>query len=255
MRAILITGIVTLLAVGPLLSPAGADGGPVPIALDGCQYVEALVKVQPETVEPLVPADFVVRKAADGTATVNMGVATCAHAVSGGDEGPAAFGWLLVRILAPADPVLAGGLDVTVHFYRLEHYTLPDDVYARVAQGAGADRIVVDTLDAHVDHALSSLTVAGAGLAHTAVLPASPIVDLGPPGVFTRWREFHAVEGGYATLEASLVPDGTAETVAHVIAPSGGLAEQVIGPANAGLAYYGAAFGVADAWMAVLPVP
>ncbi|MCA1813674.1 MAG: hypothetical protein LC624_06955 [Halobacteriales archaeon] len=254
-RAPTVLAMLLTAAFLPLL-PGTAGAGPaaaeVPFELDGCSYVEPVVKVDPATVDPLVPDDFDLRVTADGFTTVNLGVAACASGRSGGDTGPGSFGFLLVRINAPADPVLRGQVDVW--FYRLEQYTLPGDLYARAADAAGVDHTEVAVLEATVDQALSTLTIGGPGFAHRATVPVSPsLVPIEAAPV--AWREFHAVEGGYATLEASLVPDPAGNSLPHVVQAQGGLAEQVLGAQNAGLANYGAAFAVHDGRMMVLPAP
>jgi hypothetical protein len=229
----------------------------VPLELTGCDYVELQAKVPPGNVAPFIPDDFQLRvNPIDGTSLVVMGGARCAEARSGDDVGPAAFGWLLAVVLAPADPVLRGE-GVGVFFYRLEHYVTADDVYRRVADEVGADRIEVSVLDTHVDHALTSLDLAAPGLAHRLDIPVSPVAGVEGVTDFApvRWREFHAVEGGYAMLEATLDSDPTAGNGAATVQASGGAAETVYGTVNGGLGLQGPAFAIRDGFMAVLPDP
>src|SRR5688572_5661494 len=97
-----------LVLVALALPTALAAAGPVAFDLSGCRYFEVEVKVLPEAVASRVPSPFVPRVFADGTVTVIHGAAACATATSDLGDGTASFGWTSVKILAPADPALAG---------------------------------------------------------------------------------------------------------------------------------------------------
>jgi hypothetical protein len=238
--------------VALVTSGARADDA-VHFALSGCDYVEVVARVAPSVVAPLVPSDFVLAHGTDGLALVNLGGADCTDAASGDVTGAASFGWLLVQVQAPADATLRGS-GIRVYFYRLQHFVIPGDVYQHVADGAGADQIAVDGIDASIAPALSQLAIDTGDTQHGAIVPVSPMA--GPPIGPTRWREFHAVDGGYATLEATLHPGAGAGNLAGVVQPAdGSVAASVLGPVNAGRALYGAGFAVEDAFMTVLPKP
>lgn len=243
----------TALLVGALAPPAAAAAPPVPFALSGCDYIEAVVRVPASAVAPLVPADFEVL-ATGGTAVVNVGGADCRTATSGTESGTGAFGWVLVRVARPAAFEYRGA-GVNLWFYRLAHFVIPGDVYHHVATAAGAEQTPVEEIDASVPSALSELVIRSGASVHRVQVPLSA-PDGGTAVGGARWREFHEVTGGYAMLEATLRPDDTAAQLAGVVRPAeGSLAHIVLGPAAAGQALFGTAFAVEDAVMEVLPKP
>ncbi|HEV8361025.1 MAG TPA: hypothetical protein VGR28_11280 [Candidatus Thermoplasmatota archaeon] len=275
MRRLHAAGVLALLAAAALVAPVLAGPAPapapasvsaapaagpapsaaeVPIALRHCAYTEVPVRVLPQDLDPLVPDDFVIR-ISTGLATVNLGAGRCGEAESGADVGAANFAFLLARIEEPEDPALLGP-GVGIYFYRLEHLTMADDVYARAAQAAGVDRIVVDVIDVQVQDLLTAMSIEGAGRSYSLTLPlAVPGVGAGPWGQGAHWREYHAVEGGYAYLDAHLWSGDGGQTMPGVLQIEGGLAGEVYGPVNAGLTIFGTDAAVLDGQMGIVPYP
>lgn len=241
--------LLICVAAGPL--PAHATR--VDFDLAGCDYIEAIVRVPAGAVAPLIPSDFTLLSTG-GLATVNLGGADCREATSDTETGTAAFGWVLARIERPAAPALRG-FGVGIWFYRLEHFVVPGDVYQHVAAAVGADQIPVDVIDASVPAVLSELVIQAGTSAHTVQVPISPPGG----GVGTgsaHWREFHAVPGGYAILDARLQPDAQSGSLAGIVQPAeGSVAHDVFGSLNAGQALYGTSFAIENAFMDVLPWP
>lgn len=256
MRALATLSSLALVMTLPWTAPVGAaPAGAVAFDLEACAYLEVLVKVPAGNVDPLVPDDFRIIVAADGMNTLALSGASCDHAASSAQTGTGSFVSLLTRIQPPADPTLAG-TGVGVYFYRLAHYVGAGDVYRSVAESAGVDTVPVTALGVDHDVTASVLTVQGGALDLRVVAPATVPTQGFLGGTVARWREFHAVPGGYAVLEATLEADADAGLIPAVLTASeGSVLHDLAGPVNAGPASYGRAYGVGDAWMGILPDP
>jgi hypothetical protein len=237
-----------MIAMGLLMLPASAD---VSFELSHCAYIEGIARVPAAVVDPLVPEAFTVVHQG-GLASVSIGGANCASASSGEASGPAAFGWLLVRVERPDDPFLAGA-GPRVWFYRLDHFVIPGDVYQSVADAAGVEQTPVDAIDVALPATFGELSIVTSGSAHRVTVPVSA-PDGGLDADAVRWREFHAVPGGYAMLEATLEPDLHAASLVGVLEPApGSLAAEVIGDHAVGQVLFGSDFAVGEARMAIIP--
>lgn len=225
-----------------------ADHG-IPIELRQCSYVEILARVDPAAARALLPGDFELQLSPEGQALVLLGGANCQTAASKNRTEPASFAWTSLIIQAPKANNLRGE-NVAVFLYRLEHMTR-GDLYARVAEEAGAERIPLQVLIADVRLPNASLELAAPGFGRHIDAPAAP-PQPGEPGR-TRWREFGAVPGGYAMLEATLVPDANAGTLPGVVRTTGSsVARRVLGETAAGLVAYGTDYSVLEGSMRVI---
>jgi hypothetical protein len=261
MRTIQIAGALVLFLAAPLAMLAtGASAtvpeGAVALQLEGCSYLEILVKVPAQLVDPLVPADFNLIVGADGMETLALSGASCDRGVSGAWFGPGSFTSLLARVQQPADPALAGvPSGVGIWFYRLEHYVQAGDLYRQVSDAAGVDVVPVTALAVDSEDLLSTMTVQSSDLDLRVLAPATPD-GLGLGGGEARWREFHEVPAGYAVLEATLAADLDGGLAAGVVTASeGSVLHALGGPVNPGPLSYGRDFAIRDAWMGVLPKP
>ncbi len=230
-----------------------ADGPRVPISLQGCAYVEIVATVPLDAVRSRVPEPFEARARPDGTVGVLLGGANCQEATALNATRPASFAWTSVVIQPPTDAHLAGA---TAEFflYRLEHMGL-DDLYAQVADASGAERLPLTRIEAKVEATGPTLLLQGPQFEHRIATPPTPV----PPGGASEsvvWREFGRVEGGFALLEARLVPDPGAGTVAGVVRPqAGSAAGDVLGSAASGSVSFGTDYGVLDGYMQFLAHP
>ncbi|HEV8361419.1 MAG TPA: hypothetical protein VGR28_13300 [Candidatus Thermoplasmatota archaeon] len=258
MRPMMTLAILATLAAAPLalVAQGSPPAGAVPIDLQGCSYLEIVVKVPAADVDPLVPDDFALIFGADGMNSILLSGGSCDVATSSGQTGTGSFVSFLSRVQEPEDLVLAGSdAGVRAWFYRLEHYVQSGDLYRQVADAAGVDEVPTTALAVDSEQVLSTMTIQSADLDLRVLAPVTPQgLPLG--GGLVRWREFHEVADGYAVLEATLAGDPLGGTAAGVVTASeGSLWHDLAGPANVGPLTYGRNDGIRDGWMGVLPKP